>query len=312
MAAVGISPAQANPQITSTEHLPDDVKSGSVPTGHMEKTKDGGLRVKRNGVEVSLPGNSSKPATLDSAKSRIQVTLPASTRASKAVNQRKEFPTFNNGDGSLTTTVPKNDGSLQIVTTIESATAPTEYTYTLGLKPGSVLHELNGGTIAILTPDGDEFLGGIAAPWAKDANSKAIPTRYVIDGTKLTQIIDHRADGIAYPVVADPWFGIDLYYSPYVSFVSQGYKINVTPTNWGTNINNTGIETWWAHRDEVKTKLGGNAWRWTNSIQEQFYCHIRGIPASLPEYNMESWRPTINWLESLTRYRCNPYDGYWS
>lgn len=270
MAAVGISPAQANPQITSTEHLPDDVKSGSVPTGHMEKTKDGGLRVKRNGVEVSLPGNSSKPATLDSAKSRIQVTLPASTRASKAVNQRKEFPTFNNGDGSLTTTVPKNDGSLQIVTTIE------------------------------------------AEPWAKDANSKAIPTRYVIDGTKLTQIIDHRADGIAYPVVADPWFGIDLYYSPYVSFVSQGYKINVTPTNWGTNINNTGIETWWAHRDEVKTKLGGNAWRWTNSIQEQFYCHIRGIPASLPEYNMESWRPTINWLESLTRYRCNPYDGYWS
>lgn len=112
--------------------------------------------------------------------------------------------------------------------------------------------------------------------------------------------------------MADPWWGIDLYHSPYVSFESKGYKINVTPTNWGTNIMNRGIETWWAHRDEVKTKLGGNAWRWTDSIQEQFYCHIRGVPASLPEYNMESWRPTINWLDSLVRYRCNPYDGYWS
>jgi hypothetical protein len=47
-------------------------------------------------------------------------------------------------------------------------------------------------------------LGVIAAPWARDANGRAIPTRYEIQGTTLVQVVDHRRPGVVYPVVADP------------------------------------------------------------------------------------------------------------
>ena len=54
----------------------------------------------------------------------------------------------------------------------------------------------------------------IAAPWAKDANGKNIPTSYEISGTMLTQKVDHaQGDDVTYPVVADPdvhweWWGV--------------------------------------------------------------------------------------------------------
>lgn len=110
-------------------------------------------------MELSLPANSSKPARLASDRSEINVTLPASNKASKSVIGADGLPTFDNRDGSSTTAVPKLDGSLQIVTTIESATAPMECTYALSLAPGSTLRELNKGSIAILASDGTTFLG---------------------------------------------------------------------------------------------------------------------------------------------------------
>lgn len=86
--------------------------------------------------------------------------------------------------------------------------------------------------------------------------------------------------------------------------------MNVVPTAWGQIW--AGPALWWAHRDEVVTKLGSNSWRWTSTIQEQFYCHIAGLPLSLPEYNLESWRPFVGWAVSLAQYQCNPYEGGWS
>ncbi|WP_180987252.1 DUF2599 domain-containing protein [Arthrobacter sp. AFG20] len=172
------------------------------------------------------------------------------------------------------------------------------------------MQTLDSGNVEILSANG-EFLAGVGAPWAKDATGKAIRTNYEVRGNSIVQVVDHGpGKNLAYPLVADPWFGIDLYNQPWVQFVSQGYKITVVPTSWGTTYRS--IDTWWAHRDEIKTKLGSQSWRWTNSIQEQLYCHIYGWPASYPEYNLESWRPTINWAESLSRYQCNPYDGAWS
>lgn len=43
----------------------------------------------------------------------------------------------------------------------------------------------------------------IGAAWAVDANGTAVPTRYEIDGTTLTQVVETDAQ-TAFPVVADP------------------------------------------------------------------------------------------------------------
>ncbi|WP_031155363.1 hypothetical protein [Streptomyces erythrochromogenes] len=47
--------------------------------------------------------------------------------------------------------------------------------------------------------------GHIDAPWAKDANGKAVPTSYRLDGNTLVQTIETGPD-TAYPVVADPHY----------------------------------------------------------------------------------------------------------
>ncbi|MGN6403849.1 DUF2599 domain-containing protein [Sinomonas sp.] len=56
--------------------------------------------------------------------------------------------------------------------------------------------------------------------------------------------------------------------------------------------------------------MGADRWRWTTSIQEQFYCHLAGFPASLPEYNLESWRPSWSWIR-IAPYNCNYPEGGW-
>jgi hypothetical protein len=211
-----------------------------------------------------------------------------------------------NGDGSTTVPIPKNDGSVQIVTVLDSAAAPTAYRFALELPAGASIQEGENGAIAIVSKEG-ELVVGVSAPWAVDANGTAVPTRYEFDGATLTQVVDHASSAFAYPVVADPWLGIALYGSPSVTFPSGGYSINVTPTAWGGSWSGVGnVGMWWAHRDEVVSKLGSSSWRWTTSIQEQFYCHIAGYPLGLPQYNMESWRPLVYWESSLVLYQCNP------
>ncbi|GAA3318047.1 hypothetical protein GCM10017710_34610 [Arthrobacter ramosus] len=168
--------------------------------------------------------------------------------------------------------------------------------------------EVTDAGFVVATDQAGEFLGGFSAPWAKDSAGKAIPTRYEVHGTKLIQKVEHRRAGVQYPVVSDPWLGVDLYHRPWWNSRNGGWTVNVTPTAWGVTFSNA--TTWWAHRDEVRSKMGADSWRWTDSIEQQFYCHIAGLPLSLPEYNLESWRPAWNWLR-MARYNCNYPEGGW-
>jgi hypothetical protein len=54
---------------------------------------------------------------------------------------------------------------------------------------------------------GSEARGGVAeieVPWARDADGRSLPTRYVVRGDVLVQHVDTR--GARFPVVADPTF----------------------------------------------------------------------------------------------------------
>lgn len=72
--------------------------------------------------------------------------------------------------------------------------------------------EIRGATQLKLLPDGSVFAfdstGAVVAtiekPWAKDANGKAVPTRFEINRTTVTQIVNHRAGDFAYTITADP------------------------------------------------------------------------------------------------------------
>ena len=64
-----------------------------------------------------------------------------------------------------------------------------------------------------------EEVGGLGAPWAKDAQDRPVPTRFVIDGTRIQQVVEtsHLTEQ-DFPVVADP--------PVYISSVKK-YVINV-------------------------------------------------------------------------------------
>ncbi len=83
------------------------------------------------------------------------------------------------------------------------ASEPTQYEYSLSLPEGASLEAISDGSVAVVGSDGI-VIGLFAAPWAKDATGAAVPTHYEIEGTALTQVVQHGS--AAYPVVADPFW----------------------------------------------------------------------------------------------------------
>lgn len=67
-------------------------------------------------------------------------------------------------------------------------------------ESGTQLLLLDDGSVTL--SDGVDFLGGIATPWAVDAQGQSLPTHYEIDGSTLTQVVDTST--AMFPVVADP------------------------------------------------------------------------------------------------------------
>ena len=156
-------------------------------------------------VSLEVPADPSEGITLAGATGQLGIGLPSGDVAASAVAETEGVVSYDNGDGSTTVPVVKEDGSLQINTIIENEAAPTRYEYSLDIPAGGSVEEIGDGMFAVLTAEG-ELLSAILPPWAKDANGVDIPTRYAIESGSLVQYVDHDQAGTAYPVVADPKF----------------------------------------------------------------------------------------------------------
>lgn len=234
------------------------------------------------------------------------IGLPFATQAADATHVSLGIASFDNGNGSNTVPVVKSDGSVQIITIIESTDAPTRYGYELGLPAGAKVEMGADGQVSVHNEDGI-FLAGATAPWATDANGAAVPTRYELTGSTLTQVIDHNST-FDYPIVADPWWGQSLLSSAWMSFHIGYYVVNATATAWGRTWN--GLATHASHVAELKQRIGGT-WAYvvdTNggTIREQFLCHVAGNYFEQGVYNMESYQPARHWAGQLNPWdRCN-------
>lgn len=291
----------------------EDVVPASRMTGQTDERT-----TRLPGATISLPADSGEPVQFKTDSHNIRIHLPKSQVRARGIATESKIIAYDNGDGSTSVPLPKSDGTLQITTVIESATAPTEYAYDIDLPLGFVLDlSEEGGGVGIVAADKSEFAGAFAAPWAKDANGDAVPTHFLVRGDSLIQVVDHTVPGVVYPVVADPWLNQHLYYSSNLSLSTWDGKprVNATPTDAGKFY--TGISTWWAHSDEIKNKLAGKypsrsaSQRWNDNVQEQLYCHIVGLPYSLPEYNLEMARTFQRW-DTLIGYKCNYPESTWS
>lgn len=139
----------------------------------------------------------------------VHVGLPYADGASEASSVSQGVVSYDNKNGSSTIPVTKNDGSLQMVTKIDNRDAPTEYKYVMGVPQGAKLVHQEDGSVLILDNNG-KIISAVSKPWAVDAQGTPVETAYVVQGNELIQVISHTSQDYKYPIVADPWMGIDL------------------------------------------------------------------------------------------------------
>ncbi len=156
------------------------------------------------GVSVDLSSDASDGISIDSPTAGdLEIGLPFADTAGDA-QVVDGVMVYDNGNGSSTTPLVQDDGSVQILTMLADADAPTSYEYPFDLAPGASLAMTGQGGVDIVEADGI-VSGSIAAPWAIDANGQAVPTHYLVVGDTLTQVIDFDSS-TSFPVVADPTF----------------------------------------------------------------------------------------------------------
>ncbi|MEU8569988.1 DNRLRE domain-containing protein [Streptomyces pathocidini] len=100
---------------------------------------------------------------------------------------------------------PTLDGGSRTLQVIKNASAPREYRAHVDLPDGATLRRESDGTIVIVSADPNEPVAAIAAPWAKDAAGKPVPTSFRLEGDTLIQTVSIDST-TAFPLVADPWW----------------------------------------------------------------------------------------------------------
>lgn len=236
--------------------------------------------------------------------SEIRVTLPVSGGADSETDEG--LVELSEDSSSSIVPVVLEDGSVAIHSVLNDANAPTTYDYAFDLPEGAVFElDLKTGGVTALNTDGTPALY-VAPPWATDATGAAVPTHYSVNGDTITQHIEVDAN-TAFPVVADPWAGIDLVSSFYWTWVSgAGWKINIAPTPWARGY--TG-NPWWvsvgnAGWDELYNKVPSTQRsRLNESGKGQYVCHM-GFAGFDAEWNLELWKPAKS-IPSWVASQCN-------
>ena len=300
IATAGAVPAFAdNPDDTLAvvaSATPETIESAaSVPT---TATGENAIDATVAGATVTVPVDASNGITLGSEGGTVSIGLPFADQAADAEVQMPGVVSFDNRNGSSPVPVVQSDGSVQINTIIEGADAPTSYSYDYDCSGGVTLRRLaDGGIVAV---DGaGELVASIALPWAKDARGKDVATRYVINGTTLTQIVEHGV-GSAYPIVADPTtLGSNGFYTKIVqNSSSQGTIISVYPAQIKWNAY-SGDTIYANYKAIVPAAYEGNKWR------DQLVCHAANVGIWKTPWNLDSWRPDVGYARTVLA-ACNP------
>ena len=207
----GSPDAEVNRIATIARDLAPDSHADVV----LAASPDGSFRSTDSVSEVVLPNDAATgvlltplaPSILDTSLTPVsfEVALPSAdsmTDGAMAPNGQVVYVDTKSGATDLALE-PVTSG-VRIQTVINTSSAPLEYSYPItgGVTP--VLSS-DGGVDLVQASDGVELLvGRIDIPWAVDANGRDVATHFDIRGSSVVQVVDHHAEGIAFPVVADP------------------------------------------------------------------------------------------------------------
>lgn len=237
---------------------------------------------------------------------KVSIGLPTAANAKEATTAADGTTIYNDPQGLVDVGVQTlEDGSFRALTVINGKDAPEEYVYKLEVPTGITLRPESDGSITLADADGNSQ-GSIQPAWAIDANGTPVETRYEIEGSSVTQIVNHQGAGVMYPVVADP----KIYYAWWQLFTWSEWRWNATYgmnqlsmelSSWGRSdvILNAGqfVNSGW---NLLKTKH--SSWIFTASMRQQWECHVLGGIAEWGTFDLEYERRSLpNWRDRIGR-----------
>lgn len=236
---------------------------------------EGAFDLTVEGSEIFVPNSPSDPVEIGSEDTDVVSIYRPIDGVSKTEpiangvieNKGKEFTTV---------TSVKDDGGLQMATILHDSKSPERFEYLLDVPSEATIRETHGGVL-IEDKEG-ELIGGFTPPWAKDANGNDVPTRYLVEGNTLVQIVDHQsAENLAYPVVADPVYRKGIVKNVvHERWKNGGWEIRFTVTAlayWYQPFNPSyvykmGLDDLREHHPRSMAKA---------TMAQQWDCHVRGL-----------------------------------
>jgi len=192
-----------------------------VPSAETVQTADGLASVSMapggSEVRVLVPTDHAQPViAVDGSGTGLAIGVPrtAGMGAARIVDDTVVFT--DRRAGVVTTVQPLASGAVRTSVTIAGPESPDQYRFPVSLEDGGSLALRDDGSVAVSNevsyPDetGNVITrrvvtSTIAAPWAVDADGKAVPTHYRLEGNTIVQHVDLTAT-TAFPVVADPFW----------------------------------------------------------------------------------------------------------
>lgn len=251
-------------------------------------------------VSVAALGEDPMPVGLLAAQDAVAVSVSHSG-----------VEVIDNGNNSSTVPLHREDGSLQVVFVIQAPDAPATYSIDVDLPEGVVLTQESDGALLASAADGQLVLG-VAPAWAFDAAGTAVPTRYVVEGSEITQVVEHASGDYQYPISADPWLGVRLFDPMRLNRQGKFANKNVYSgqlTAWGvamglsaggyTILSTAGLEEFTSQWSTVRN---------STSLRQQYLCHAlwgRTIIGAGINCDLELSRPANANYANVFAHRCN-------
>ena len=175
---------------------------GTVVRGQSTGTA---TRMATGNTTVSIPWNPASPIRIAGPSGGgLEVTLPGNLGLQPGQTTSDGTIVYQSaGDNVDAAVQTMHDGSVRMQTIINNPRAAHEFTYGIGAGFQPVKASDGSIWVAGFSKSGEYQAFGVRSAWARDANGKAVPTRYEIRGQDLVQIVTPDASTV-YPIVADP------------------------------------------------------------------------------------------------------------
>lgn len=289
--------------IQSLESIPEAGPIAAATSFTVEA--DGSLVSENEDVRLTVDSGDSPTVELDSTQYEpLRVDAGLSGQADIA---DEGTVVFTSEEAYSVSPLPHEGGSVQIITVLDNVAAPVRYDYDLS-STSDVMLEIRDSGMVVIRDDAGEWLGGVASPWAFDADGVSVPTHFEVSGSTLTQVVDHQAGDFAYPISADPWLGQNLWTWHSIDSYNGAPRVNLRLSAWGVVhqpqpwvLINAGWPEALDRSAAMRTTLTSKA-----TMRQQFDCHAFGS-AFAGDWNLEKSRVnrTVDWTYGVAIHRCN-------